>query len=86
MNGGPDEVRSPAVPATRARATFTYMVRHAPRDALIPSITVPAQDFGLLIIVAVETVFAYPGLGRMRSDRCRRRRRRCWSLRPIGRD
>jgi len=47
------------------------MVRHALRDALIPSITVPAQDFGFLIIVAVETVFAYPGLGRMRSDRCR---------------
>jgi len=42
MNGGPDEVRSAAVPATRARATFTYMVRHALRDALIPSITVPA--------------------------------------------
>jgi hypothetical protein len=38
------------------------MVRHALRDALIPSITVPAQDFGFMIIVAVETVFAYPDL------------------------
>jgi peptide/nickel transport system permease protein len=43
------------------------IVRHALRNALIPSITVLAQDFGFLIggIVAVETVFAYPGLGRM---------------------
>jgi peptide/nickel transport system permease protein len=41
--------------------------RHALRNALMPSITVLAQDFGFLIggIVAVETVFAYPGLGRM---------------------
>ena len=41
--------------------------RHALRNALIPSITVLAQDFGFLIggIVAVETVFAYPGLGRL---------------------
>ncbi|MBO0735507.1 MAG: ABC transporter permease [Alphaproteobacteria bacterium] len=43
------------------------ILRHALRNALIPSITVLAQDFGFLIggIVAVETVFAYPGLGRM---------------------
>jgi peptide/nickel transport system permease protein len=43
------------------------IMRHALRNALIPSITVLAQDFGFLIggIVAVETVFAYPGLGRM---------------------
>ena len=43
------------------------IVRHALRNALLPSITVLAQDFGFLIggIVAVETVFAYPGLGRM---------------------
>ena len=34
---------------------------------LLPTITVLAQDFGFLIggIVAVETIFAYPGLGRM---------------------
>ena len=43
------------------------IVRHALRNALLPSITVLAQDFGFLIggIVAVETIFAYPGLGRM---------------------
>lgn len=45
----------------------TVILRYALRNALIPSITVLAQDFGFLIggIVAVETVFAYPGLGRM---------------------
>ena len=40
------------------------VVRHALRNALLPTITVLAQDFGFLIggIVAVEAVFAYPGL------------------------
>ena len=40
---------------------------HALRNALVPTITVLAQDFGFLIggIVAIETIFAYPGLGRL---------------------
>ena len=43
------------------------IVRHALRNALLPTITVLAQDFGFLIggIVAIETIFAYPGLGRL---------------------
>jgi peptide/nickel transport system permease protein len=43
------------------------ILRHALRNALLPAITVLAQDFGFLIggIVAVETIFAYPGLGRL---------------------
>ncbi|MEJ1975250.1 MAG: ABC transporter permease [Acetobacteraceae bacterium] len=43
------------------------IVRHALRNALLPTITVLAQDFGFLIggIVAVETIFAYPGLGQL---------------------
>jgi peptide/nickel transport system permease protein len=43
------------------------IVRHALRNALLPTITVLAQDFGFLIggIVAVEAIFAYPGLGRL---------------------
>jgi peptide/nickel transport system permease protein len=43
------------------------IIRHALRNALLPSITVLAQDFGFLIggIVAVESIFAYPGLGQM---------------------
>ena len=43
------------------------ILHHALRNALLPSITVLAQDFGFLIggIVAVETIFAYPGIGRL---------------------
>jgi peptide/nickel transport system permease protein len=41
--------------------------RHALRNALLPTITVLAIDVGFLIggIVVVETVFSYPGLGRL---------------------
>ena len=43
------------------------IVRHALRNALVPTITVLAIDVGWLIggIVVVETVFSYPGLGRL---------------------
>ncbi len=43
------------------------VVRHALRNALLPTITVLAIDVGWLIggIVVVETVFSYPGLGRL---------------------
>ena len=42
-------------------------MRHALRNALLPTITVLALDIGRLIggIVVIETVFAYPGLGRL---------------------
>ena len=57
------------VRVARARGLPERVVifRHALRNALVPTITVLAQDFGFLIggIVAVETVFAYPGLGRL---------------------
>jgi peptide/nickel transport system permease protein len=41
--------------------------RHALPNALLPTITILAIDFGLLIggVVVIETVFAYPGLGRL---------------------
>lgn len=55
--------------AARARGMPEHIVlrRHALPNALLPAITVLAVDVGLLIggIVVVETVFAYPGLGRM---------------------
>jgi len=43
------------------------IVRHALRNALLPTITVLAIDVGVLIggIVVIETVFSYPGLGRL---------------------
>jgi peptide/nickel transport system permease protein len=42
------------------------IMRHALRNALLPTITVLAVDIGWLIggIVVVESVFSYPGLGR----------------------
>jgi peptide/nickel transport system permease protein len=57
------------VKVARARGLPERIVvlRHALRNALMPAITVLAQDFGFLIggIVAVEAIFAYPGIGRM---------------------
>ena len=57
------------VKAARARGLPERIVitRHALRNAMLPTITVLANDFGFLIggIVAVETIFAYPGLGRL---------------------
>ena len=57
------------VRAARARGMPEGVVifRHALRNAMLPTITVLAQDFGFLIggIVAVETIFAYPGVGRL---------------------
>lgn len=45
----------------------TIIFHHALRNALLPTITVLAIDVGWLMggIVVVETVFAYPGLGRL---------------------
>jgi peptide/nickel transport system permease protein len=55
--------------AARARGLPERRVlwRHALPNALLPAITVLAIDAGLLIggIVVIETVFAYPGLGRL---------------------
>jgi peptide/nickel transport system permease protein len=55
--------------AARAKGLPESIVirRHALRNALVPTITVLAIDVGLLMggIVVVETVFSYPGLGRL---------------------
>jgi peptide/nickel transport system permease protein len=62
-------MQSPYVTAARAKGLPERVVvlRHALRNALIPTITVLALDFGRLMggIVVVETIFAYPGLGRL---------------------
>ena len=64
-----EELQSTYVKVARARGMPERIVirRHALRNALLPTITVLAQDFGFLIggIVAVESIFAYPGLGRL---------------------
>jgi peptide/nickel transport system permease protein len=43
------------------------ILRHALRNALLPTITIVAMNIGWLMgsLVVVETVFSYPGLGRM---------------------
>jgi peptide/nickel transport system permease protein len=55
--------------AARAKGLPERLVlqRHALPNALLPTITILAIDIGILIggVVVVETVFAYPGLGRM---------------------
>jgi peptide/nickel transport system permease protein len=55
------------VARSRGLPERVVIVRHALRNALVPTITVLAQDFGFLIggTVAIETIFAYPGLGRL---------------------
>jgi len=62
-------MQSPYITAARAKGLPERVVvlRHALRNALLPTITVLALDFGRLMggIVVVETVFAYPGLGRL---------------------
>ena len=64
-----DVLASRYVLAARARGLPERRVlwRHAVPNALMPAVTVLAIDAGLLIggIVVTETVFAYPGLGRM---------------------
>jgi peptide/nickel transport system permease protein len=64
-----ETLESAYVLAARARGVPEGRVlrRHALPNALLPTVTVLAVDVGILIggIVVVETVFAYPGLGRL---------------------
>ena len=56
---------------TTARAKglseLTVLSRHALRNALLPIVTLVALDFGILLggAVVTETVFAWPGVGRL---------------------
>jgi peptide/nickel transport system permease protein len=64
-----ETLRSNYVRTARAKGLPERVVilRHALRNGLLPTITVLAIDIGWLIggIVVVETVFSYPGLGRL---------------------
>jgi peptide/nickel transport system permease protein len=61
-------LKSQYIRNARAKGLPEHVVilRHALRNALLPTITVLAIDVGWLIggVVVTETVFAYPGLGR----------------------
>lgn len=62
-------LQSPYIRAARARGLpeRVVLVRHALRNGLLPTITVLALDVGWLMggIVVVETIFAFPGIGRL---------------------
>ncbi len=64
-----ETLQSQYVTAARAKGLPERVVvlRHALRNALLPTITILALDVGRLMggIVVIETVFAYPGLGRL---------------------
>lgn len=64
-----DVMQSPYIRAARARGLpERRIVRgHALRNALLPTVTVLAIDVGVLMggVVVAETIFSYPGLGRM---------------------
>jgi peptide/nickel transport system permease protein len=64
-----DTMQTQYVRAARARGLPERLVirRHALPNALLPTITVLAIDVGIMMggIVVVETIFSYPGLGRL---------------------
>jgi peptide/nickel transport system permease protein/oligopeptide transport system permease protein len=55
---------------SKGLAERTVVVKHALKNALIPIVTVVGLQFGLLLggAVLTETVFAWPGLGRLIVD------------------
>ena len=57
------------VRTARAKGLPEWLVvgKHALRNVLIPLVTVAGLEFGFLLggVVVIETVFAWPGLGRL---------------------
>src|SRR5687768_11408045 len=64
-----EELREQYVQAARARGVsrFRAIVRHAFRNSLIPVVTLVGLQFGAVLTGAVitETIFAWPGIGRL---------------------
>ncbi len=64
-----EELREPYVQAARARGVsqFRAVIRHAFRNSLIPVVTLVGLQFGAVLTGAVitETIFAWPGIGRL---------------------
>ena len=66
-----DALRQPFTEAARLRGLRPRrVVLHALRNALLPTVGIVALNVGFLLggIVIVETIFAYPGLGRLLVD------------------
>ena len=68
-SGLADVMAAPYIRTARLKGASTrrIVLRHALRNALLPTITIIALDLGYLMggIVIVEEVFAYPGMGRL---------------------
>jgi peptide/nickel transport system permease protein len=64
-----EELREPYVLAARARglSRMRTVLRHAVRNSLIPIVTVLGLQLGSVLTGAVitETIFAWPGVGRL---------------------
>ena len=64
-----EELREPYVQAARARGVSRSraVMRHAFRNSLIPVVTIVGLQFGAVLTGAVitETIFAWPGIGRL---------------------
>jgi ABC-type dipeptide/oligopeptide/nickel transport system permease component len=64
-----EELREPYVQAARARGVSESraVLRHAFRNSLIPVVTLVGLQFGAVLTGAVitETIFAWPGVGRL---------------------
>jgi ABC-type dipeptide/oligopeptide/nickel transport system permease component len=64
-----EELREPYIQAARARGTSyaRAVLRHAFRNSLIPVVTLVGLQFGAVLTGAVitETIFAWPGIGRL---------------------
>jgi ABC-type dipeptide/oligopeptide/nickel transport system permease component len=64
-----EELREPYVQAARARGVSKAraVLRHAFRNSLVPVVTLVGLQFGAVLTGAVitETIFAWPGIGRL---------------------
>jgi peptide/nickel transport system permease protein len=67
-----ETLREPFVQTARAKGVgrFRLVVRHVLRNAMIPVVTILALDIGTLFggALIVETIFAYPGMGKLIYD------------------
>ncbi|MCL4188052.1 MAG: ABC transporter permease [Rhodobacteraceae bacterium] len=61
---GQDYVRTAR---SKGLTEYTVIVHHALRNAWLPVVTMIGLEFGFLIggVVVIETVFSYPGIGRL---------------------
>jgi peptide/nickel transport system permease protein len=67
-----DVVGEEYITLARAKGLREKMVlwRHAVRNALLPTVTLVALNFGFVLAgaITVETVYSYPGLGKLTYD------------------